>query len=124
METLLEQEKIQMFDSEGNRGRFETVAFQEITAAESRRMRYAYRDGALARNSAALGKKDSTSVFLTRDMLEKMIELIDQTTEGSEFSNLGLRAHWANFPADHTDPLLAGRQTFVVESEHAWLEVI
>ena len=123
METIIQPKNALAF-SELTGETTEIVPYAEITPDESRVLRYAYRDGALARNSATIGKKDSTSVFLTRELLEQLIEIIDGVGSESPFLNPGVLAHWATFPSDYPDELLADRQTIVIEAcDGSWIAV-
>lgn len=122
MDTLIAPGKIRLIDGEGTREFIEVDSYREITPDESRVLRYAYRDGALARNSAAIGKKDSTSVFVSREFLEAMLRLVDEAETENAFLNPGVLIHWAAYPMDYVDGRLAGRHTFVVEGGAAtWL---
>ncbi len=86
-----------------------------ISRRESREMQYAYRDGALARNSEILGKKDSTSAWLPKETLIALLEACDG--KPNEAGNEGVLVNWATYPLDHPDPALAGRQTIVIHAD-------
>lgn len=87
---------------------------REITPEESRSWRYAYRDGALARNSQIVGKLDSTAVLLTKETLLQLAEACDGKHNCSDGTD-AILMHWATYPMDYPDPNLAGRQTVVFE---------
>jgi hypothetical protein len=122
METLIEPGKIRVVDTERTNEIIEMDPYFEITPEESRKLRYAYRDGALARNSEVIGRRDSTSIFVSREFLEAMLQLVDEAGPESAFINPGVLIHWAAFPMDYPDDQLAGRHTIVVEGGSAtWL---
>jgi hypothetical protein len=94
-------------------------AHRMISPEESRELRYAYRDGTHARNSAAIGKKDSTSVWLSKETLIQMLEACEGRR--TELGNEGVQVHWATYPEDHPDAILAGHQTIIIEAkENVW----
>jgi hypothetical protein len=122
METLIKPAKVLAVDTERTGEIIEVDSHYEITAEQSQVLRYAYRDGALARNSEAIGKKDSTSVFISKQFLERLLEAADEAESVGSFLNPGVLVHWAAFPMDYPDDLLAGRHTIVVETGNAtWI---
>jgi hypothetical protein len=101
-------------------------AYRKISAEQSRLLRYNYRDNALVRNSAAIGQKDSTSTWLSRElllMLADACEGLQNCVDGSD----GVMGHWASYPVDYRNKDLAGRHTVVFEvksfsGEPEWFE--
>lgn len=115
MQMETEEKKLKVVNTERNKEIIEVESHYEITPEQSQRLRYAYRDGALARNSEAIGKMDSTSIFISRSYLERMLKAVDEAGGDSTFLNPGVLIHWAAYPMDYPDEQLAGRHTFVVE---------
>jgi hypothetical protein len=111
MQELLEQATVRVLDRERTNAYIDLPSFEEITPEESRQLRYTYRDAALARNSDAIGKQDSTSIFLSKDLFLYLLEQLPKTEMGSE----GVLVHWAAYPLEHPDQALAGRHTIVIE---------
>jgi hypothetical protein len=86
---------------------------EAITPERSKLLRYTYRDGALKRNSEIIGKRDSTSIWFSKEMLQELIAACD----GKHLAASGdaVQLHWAAYPVDYFDTDLAGRQTIVIE---------
>jgi hypothetical protein len=123
MDTLFEPAKVMVKDSDHGNELIEVSTYQEITPEKSQLLRYAYRDGALARNSQAIGKKDSTSVWLSRDLLEHLLSVMDENDSKGESCSLGVLAHWAAYPMDYHEESLAGRHTVVIQTGlKSWIE--
>jgi hypothetical protein len=101
-------------------------AYRQISAEQSKLLRYNYRDNALARNSAAIGREDSTSTWLSREMLVMLADA-SEGLKGCADGSDGVLVHWASYPMDYHNRDLAGRHTLVFEvtnffDEPNWFE--
>jgi hypothetical protein len=101
-------------------------AYKKISAEQSKLLRYSYRDNALARNSAAIGRKDSTSVWMSREMLLMLADACEGL-KGCVDGSDGILGHWASYPMNYPNKDLAGRHTMVFEvtnffDEPNWFE--
>jgi hypothetical protein len=93
METMEAPIKLRVVDTKRTNELIEVDSHYEITAEESQVMRCAYRDGTLKRNSKTIGKKDSTSIFFSKHLLERLIEVADEAASARVYLNPGMLVH-------------------------------